>query len=353
MQWDNHPVYRRRRRAVAAIALALLLLLALAMRSCTRQDTGPSGQSGDVAEITIAFAGDVQAHAASERITTEGLGAISQQLSSADLAMVNLETVVAEDQTGLQPQPKKYTFVTGPAILDQLKKAGVDVLAAANNHTMDYGEEGLARMLAVKKTSPVPMVGMGKDDQEAWAPWTTEVKGRKVVVFSATDVLEQDLDWKAGPGKPGLAKVMDDDGFTTLLDGVRASRQSDPDAVVVVYLHSGVELERCPTDRQKFTHAELAKAGASIVVGSHAHILQTTGSEGDTAIAYGLGNFVFPAQSKQTTTTGVLTMTVPAKGRPVTNFEPAVIRNGLPEPVKGPLRDVALEEWEQLGEDCS
>ncbi|WP_394275307.1 CapA family protein [Luteococcus sp.] len=353
MQWDNHPVYRRRRRAVAAIALALLLLVALGVRSCSTNLGQDGGPTGPAAQITIAFAGDVQAHAASERINTEGLGAISKQLSAADLALVNLETVVVEDARGLEPQPKQYTFVTSPTILGSLKKAGVDAVAAANNHTMDYGDEGMARMLAVKKSSPLPMVGLGKDEQEAWAPWTTEVKGRKVVVFSATDVLEEGLDWKAGPDKPGLAKVMDDDGFARLVDGVRAAREAGPDDVVVVYLHSGVELERCPTDRQKYTNRELARAGATIVVGSHAHILQTTGSEGDTAIAYGMGNFVFPAQSKQTTTTGVLTVTVPPKGRPEMGFEPAVIRNGMPEPLKGPLRDVALQEWQALGKDCS
>lgn len=47
---------------------------------------------------------------------------------------------------------------------------------------------------------------------EAWCDHRGEA-GRKVVIPGATDVLESTLDWKAGPGKPGVAKVKDDDGY--------------------------------------------------------------------------------------------------------------------------------------------
>ncbi|MEL4358466.1 MULTISPECIES: CapA family protein [unclassified Luteococcus] len=365
MKWDNSPVYRRRRRIVfggAVLALVGITSCGVAVTNLVTHDEnrpevqqGPTvwERSGKAPEITLAFAGDVQAHNSAGRINDVGLGETGKILAKADLAMLNLETVVAEDRTGLKPQPKPFTFATGPKILDSLKKEGVDVVTAANNHTMDFGDEGMKRMLAVKATSPVPMVGLGKDDAEAWAPWTTEVKGRKVVVFGATDVLDEHLDWKAGPNKPGLAKVKDDEGFTKLLDGVKKARAASPDDVVVVYLHSGTELVKCPTPRQQQTMKDLAAAGADVVIGSHAHILQPTATQGNTAIAYGMGNFVFGSGGPQTRPTGVLTVTIPAgQGAGRMTFNPARVTNGLPQLLTGAERDAALKSWEGLGKGC-
>lgn len=367
MQWDNSPVYRRRRRAALALVLALLVLLVWALSSLvkalTPDDSSPEiaagvpepwVRSGKAPQITLAFAGDVQAHKSAGRINEEGLGETGKVLAAADLAMINLETVVADDLAGLSPQPKPFTFATTPKILDSLKNEGVDVVTAANNHTMDFGDEGMRRMLEVKQDSPVPMVGLGKDDAEAWAPWTTEVKGRKVVVFGATDVLDAHLDWKAAPGKRGLAKVKDEEGFTKLLDAVRQARAASSDDAIVVYLHSGSELVQCPTERQQETSRRLAEAGADVVIGSHAHILQTTGTRGNTAIAYGMGNFVFGSGAEQTRATGVLTVTVPGgQGAPTTDFAPARITKGLPELLDGAAKDEAMARWKGLGQACS
>lgn len=268
--------------------------------------------------------------------------------------MVNLETVVAADTSGLRPQPKTYTFATGPQILSTLQASGVDVVTAANNHGMDYGTEGMNRMLALKPTSPVPIVGIGKDDTEAWAPWTTEVKGRRVVVFGATDVLDDHLDWKAAPGKPGVAKIRDKEGLDKLLTAVRGARAASPDDVVVVYQHSGTELVRCPSKRQQETSRLLAEAGADVVISSHAHTLQTTTTRGNTAIAYGMGNFVFESYKDMTRATGVLTVTVPgSQGAPAMDFAPARITNGVPVLLSGAERERALTRWKGLGEGCS
>lgn len=373
MPWDNSPVYRRRRRLVfggGALVVVGVTTGAMALGNLLSSDTPGMAEvipqvlpsqpesvnherTGTAATITIAFGGDTQAHGSAGRITEAGLGETGQLLARADLSMVNLETVVAADRTGLRPEPKTYTFATGPKILDVLKADGVDVVTAANNHGMDFGVDGMNRMLAVKASSPVPIVGIGKDDAEAWAPWTTEVKGRKVVVFGATDVLDDHLDWKAGPGKPGVAKVRDEEGFAKLVDAVKQARSASPDDVIVVYLHSGIELVKCPTQRQQTTDAALAEAGADVVIGSHAHLLQPTTTVGNTAIAYGLGNFVFASSRTETRSTGVLTVTVPGtNGAPSMEFDPARITNGLPVLLSGAEREKALQRWTSRGEGC-
>ncbi len=368
MYVDKSSVYRRRRLAVLAGAVVLLWGVTSCTVAVTKALTGnssdkagiaavpagPKPRTGKAPTITLAFAGDTQAHGKAGRINDVGLGETGKVLAAADLSMVNLETVVAADRTGLKPQSKTYTFATGPKILDSLKSAGVDVVTAANNHTMDYGDLGMERMLQVKSSSPIPMVGLGKDDGEAWAPWTTEVKGRKVVVFGATDVLDDHLDWKAGPGKPGLAKIKDDAGFTLLLDRVKQARAESPDDVIVVFLHSGVERVKCPTARQQLTDKTLADAGADVVIGSHAHQLQPATTIGNTAIAYGMGNFVFESRSAETRATGVLTVTVPGtQGAPTMEFAPASITDGLPVLLTGAQKDTAVASWKGLSNGCS
>jgi poly-gamma-glutamate synthesis protein (capsule biosynthesis protein) len=122
-------------------------------------------------------------------------------LAGADLAVVNLETAVTE---GGQAAPKKYTFRAPSTAFSTLKAAGVDVASMANNHGMDYGLTGLRDSLAASKTAGLPVVGIGLDDDQAFAPYLTRIKGQRIAVIGATQVLDSNLltAWTAGPGKP-------------------------------------------------------------------------------------------------------------------------------------------------------
>ncbi|MCH8629094.1 CapA family protein [Arsenicicoccus piscis] len=302
--------------------------------------------------VTIALGGDTQSHGVAGSLLTEGLGEVGKELAAADLAMVNLETVVAESSAGLHPQDKPFTFVAPPRILDVLREQGVDVVTAANNHGMDFGAEGLRRMLAVTASNPLPVIGIGKDADQAYAPWATTVRGRSVVVFGASDVLDPHLNWTAGPDKPGMAYLDTPGGLERLEAGVRAARAKDPDAVILAYLHWGSERVRCPKPRQVELATRLSAAGANAVVGSHAHIQQTTDTVGSTAVAYGLGNFVFGSGSGVQRKTGVLTLTVPPRGTPTMAWSPALIEGGLPRHLTGSARTAALADFAALDQGC-
>lgn len=89
---------------------------------------------------------------------------------------------------------------------------------------------------------------------------------------------------------------------------MRAARTS-PDDAIIVYLHSASSSTAAPPHARS-TATDLATAGADVVIGSHAHQLQTTTTSGNT-VEYGMGNFVFEAHKVDTRTTGVLTVTIP------------------------------------------
>jgi len=338
-----HPVWLS---ASAAVLLVATLGLAACQRAAPRPvattaAAKPTSSSRSapthgqpVRPVTLAFAGDVHfmkvPGARLARDPDTALGPVAKVLRRADVAMVNLETTIT---TRGQPQHKHYVFRAPPSAFRALRAAGVDVVTMANNHGMDYGLIGLRDSLAAAAAARFPLVGIGRDAAQAWAPWVVGVGGQRVAIIGATQVLEPGLQetWTAGPHKPGLAATHDQ---PRLLAAVRQARRLAD--TVVVYLHWGEEGNPCPTGQQRQLAALLARAGADVVVGTHAHTLQGSGWLAKTYVAYGLGNFYwwnwFSAANR---TTGVLTLTVTAGRVLHTAWTPATIRQGAPIPLSG------------------
>ena len=292
--------------------------------------------------VTIAFGGDVHFEGASRSALSGGLRPITPLLSDADVTMVNLETAITDRG---DPAPKAYTFRAPATAFSALRRAGVDVVSMANNHGQDFGVTGLRDSLLAAARARFPVVGIGLDADQAFAPWRTTVKGQRLAFIGATHVLDSNLAsaWTAGEDKPGLASAYEEG---RLLAAVRQARATSD--TVVVYLHWGRERSACPIDRQRDIAKKLAAAGADIVVGTHAHVLLGTGMLGRTLISYGLGNFVFYARGGVGAQTGVLKVTV--TGRRVDDYRwaPAVISGGVPHPLSGSAATAARQRWAAL-----
>ncbi|WP_051652616.1 CapA family protein [Kitasatospora cheerisanensis] len=312
--------------------------------------TGAAAPGGAGGSITVAFAGDVHFEGrTAARLTAPAaetaLGPIAKTLAAADLAVLNLETAI----TGRgKPEPKTYTFRTSTKALTALKDAGVDVLSQANNHAVDFGPDGLTDTLAAKAGSPIPLIGIGKDATEAYAPHLTTVRGVKVAVLAASQVDDlTNQKWRAGQHKAGIASAFDE---KALLRAVTDAKAQAP--VVLVYLHWGEEGVACPTAAQTALAKKLAKAGATAIVGTHAHTMLGAGMLGDTYVAYGFGNFLWYGTSNYTGSdeTGVTTLTITGEGR-VTGetFTPAHIDGrGVPVPQTGSAAKSAQQRRDGL-----
>ena len=68
-------------------------------------------------------------------------------LCAADLAIVNLECVIARGGRPWTRWPKVFHFRADPVALTALRLAGIDGVTLANNHVLDYGEDALLEML--------------------------------------------------------------------------------------------------------------------------------------------------------------------------------------------------------------
>jgi poly-gamma-glutamate synthesis protein (capsule biosynthesis protein) len=294
--------------------------------------------------VTIAVAGDVHFAGRTAALLDDpgtALGPAAPVLSAADIAIVNLETAVTDRGT---PEPKKYHFHTKPAAFDALRAAGVDLVTLANNHTLDYGRVGLADTLSAASDAKVPVVGAGKDSDAAFAPWIKEVRGVRVAVVGVSQIRELSDSWAARPDRAGVASALD---VERTVQAVRdAKARSD---IVVVYVHWGQEGDSCPTDRMTSLAGRLAAAGATAVVGTHAHLLLGDGWQGGTYVAYGTGNFVWWLNDAYSNDTGVLRLTVRDGRVNAADLSPMVISaSGQPVPVKGTEADRVRAKFASL-----
>jgi poly-gamma-glutamate synthesis protein (capsule biosynthesis protein) len=327
-------------------SIAKLTLVAVVVALCSASLAGGDASKAAGKPVVLAFGGDVHFEGALEakleRNARRLLEPIAPVLRQADLAVVNLETAVT---SAGRPTTKEFVFSAPAKAFAALRGGGVDVASMANNHGLDYGVAGLRDTLAAAKRYRFPIVGIGLNAKQAYRPFRRTIHGRRIAVIGATQVLDDELisAWTAGPGKPGLASAKD---VPRLVQAVRAARKSSD--TVVVFLHWGIELERCPSPDQRALAKRLVAAGADVVVGSHAHRVQGAGLMGKALVGYGLGNFVWYGTSELSTRTGVLLVTV--DGRRVLGYRwvPARIVDGVPRPLAGAERRSELSSWRSL-----
>ena len=312
-------------------------------RATSSRPRPPQGRAGRRRQArgpaTIALAGDVHAEAPIRGLLDRGanpLARIADHLRRADLAMVNVETAVSRRGT---PAAKSFVFRAPDSLWRALAAAGVDVVTLANNHSLDYGPLALADTIRGARRAGLAVVGAGRDPSEAYAPAVVEHDGRTVAFVGLSRVLPSPA-WEAGGGRPGVASAFNE---RLALASVRAAARSSDR--VVVSIHWGEELHRCPSGVQQALAARLVAAGADVVAGHHPHVLQGISRRANALIGYSLGNFAFYARDEVTRSTGVLTAAIPARGRVGYEFEPARIgAEGGPGPLRPRERQRRLEQ---------
>jgi poly-gamma-glutamate synthesis protein (capsule biosynthesis protein) len=303
---------------------------------------------GDGNAVTFVFAGDVNfpvgsilaARLAADPTTALGAGA-GQLLGHSNLSMVNLETALTFGVCPV-PQPKEFVFWAPPAALTALRGAGATLTTEANNHGEDCGEPGLLQALTIRARKHYPVLGIGRNAHEAFTSFQTVLSGERIGIIAATQVIDADLvpTWTATPTQPGLASAYE---VSELIRAVQDARRIDD--TVIVFLHWGIQLDACPDPLQEPLAVALVRAGADIVVGSHAHVLLGAGHLGTALVDYGLGNFAFYNDPVPTNYTGALVVTITGRHVDGYSWRPAIEEGEIPVPVAGAEAHAIQARW--------
>ncbi|UZG44440.1 CapA family protein [Caldimonas thermodepolymerans] len=266
--------------------------------------------------LSLALTGDVipvrrLAHASPEaRAHAEPL---FEMLRAADVALGNFEITLSQRGTPLE---KLLNIRTDAAVAQDLAPMGFDVLNIANNHTVDYGWEGLEDTKHALLAAGVQPVGVGATLAEASTPVQLEVQGRRVVILGYSCLLPTGM--SASERRPGLAPLHVETGYEVdpcyqmeepgdpscvrIRTRVREAdlaravadvrRWREHADVLVVTIHwgygSGEELAEY---QQPLAHA-LIDAGADLIHGHHPHAVHAIGHHRGKPILYSLGTFL-------------------------------------------------------------
>ena len=277
------------------------MVMAILLPACG-QSAPSSGEASPSAgeTVTIAFGGDVNLGRRQNAISArdghahalEGVPALRE----ADLAIVNLESVVSGIGTGgvEKGESGPFYFRGRPEMLNVLLAAGIDAVGTANNHSGDYGPDALVDQARLLDAAGIAHAGSGQDMHAACAP-TMLAAGDLVVGLVSVDATMPHF--AATDDAPGTCHLdLADSNAWRLRIGPALEEARRVAQVAVVAVHWGPNLATEPSEEKRAIGRLLVELGADAVLGSSAHVLQGIEVHDGRPILHDAGNLLFDSQ---------------------------------------------------------
>ena len=183
-----------------------------------------------------------------------------------DMTVINLECVLSDSET-IQMTPKSgtaYWYRGREEYIGIATTSSVEAVSIANNHTGDYGEGGYQDTIRCAKNA-------GLATGTYYETFYFEKNGYRIAVIC-----------------DGLWNYWQE---TDIINRIHeAEKQSD---FQIVYWHGGTEYRHSPEQWQIDASHDIVDAGADLVIGNHAHVLQPKEVYNGVTIVYSLGNFCY------------------------------------------------------------
>jgi poly-gamma-glutamate synthesis protein (capsule biosynthesis protein) len=339
------------KRSLAAAACATLAALA--------HPAGLAGQRPYRAaqgKITFALTGDAIISRPVSSYTEPEFLRLVEAIRAADAAFTNLE-IVLQDAAELMPMPTSggsYMYAH-PRMAHELAWMGFDMVSRANNHTFDYGIEGMRATTRAVEEAGLAQAGVGENLALAEEAGYVETANGRVALISTASTFEdfqaagpQRRDMRGNPGlnpirferisvlpRPSfeaLRRIADElgqgggrQGDTLRFFGERfvvgerpavttrmqrrdkeritqaiaaAKRQADW-VVVATHTHEGAGSREVPADFLVEYARAAIDAGADVFVGTGPHVLRGIEIYKGKPIFYSLGNFFMQNETVQ------------------------------------------------------
>jgi hypothetical protein len=225
-----------------------------------------------------------------------GLEKLAPLLRGADVVVVNLETPLTDIPESPWAGQKHYIHYNHPVRAPaSMKRHNIGAVSLANNHALDYGVPGLEQTFTALAREGIAWFGAGMNEAEAARPLLYRAAtGNDTVTVLVAGGFEYARwydrafhffarDDTAGANNWTIDRAAAD---------VRRLRGQYPDAFIITFPHWGKNYW-WKIRRQRAMAQAMIDAGADLILGHGAHLIQEVESYRGRWIVYSLGNLHF------------------------------------------------------------
>lgn len=229
---------------------------------------------------TIGFVGDIM------WIRTNWDGFVGDDvrraMDTADGWFGNLETVISKSHRVPSLFSDYPNYNSAPGLVRSFRRADnssyFKVLSFANNHSLDFGEDGARETLAFLDEEGILHHGIA-DKVGPRSYIGVDIKGIKIGFYAATWGMNRMSLLKTSPmhinviggfAPRGTIEDVEISGITRALTEMNEDRVD----FKIISLHWGFEFEMYPDPLQMVVAREIVKQGADVIMGHHPHVEQ-------------------------------------------------------------------------------
>ncbi|MCW3479406.1 CapA family protein [Neisseriaceae bacterium JH1-16] len=246
--------------------------------------------------VTLALVGDLMlGRLVNEELQTmqphEVWGDVLPLLAAADLRIGNLECALTTHRRPWSRSPKVFHFRAAPSAVRVLSAARIDAVSLANNHTLDFEEQGLLDTLAHLDAAGIRHAGAGRDLGAAAASAILSFNGYQIALIAVTD---NEPAFAASENTPGThyLEVSTFDATLHYVEQLILDARAAGAELVVFSNHWGPNMVNRPAARFREFARAVIDLGANVYYGHSAHLFQGIEVYRGKPILYSTGDFV-------------------------------------------------------------
>ena len=215
-----------------------------------------------------------------------------------NLRIINLETTI---NTSENFEPKGINYRMNPKNIEVLKVFKIDVACLANNHILDFKEEGLLETIEVLNKNRILTVGEGKNIKEAEKPVIiSKNKNLRTLIFNYADVLSVVPSWwKAIEDKNGVNLIsiynLGNKRELEVINVIKRNIQKykKGNDFVIFSIHWGPNWGyKISEEERNFAYQLIEKAKVDLIFGHSSHHFKGVETYKEKLIIYGAGDFI-------------------------------------------------------------
>lgn len=206
---------------------------------------------------------------------------IPNLFKGSDEIVANLEGVFSSNNSISEMDNDVLRFTFNPEFVSVLLKNNFTALSQANNHTLDFGREGMEESRKILQDNNLSVFGDFKNDDNL-------IVNKKI-------------------GEQEIALIGFNEFSYANYDKILAliTKTKEENKKVIVMPHWGIEYETQSNPKQRELARKFIDAGADMIIGAHPHVVQEIEIYKGKLIAYSLGNFVFDQDFSKETREGM------------------------------------------------